>query len=91
MKPPAAFKRKGDLSAADGRVVLCEHSEEHPLLVNLAGMGARLVRYYQKVTHPTGQPRRDGRPPRPYSSSIPSPIPSPIPSRREGATQPRKS
>ncbi|XP_062517053.1 transcription initiation factor TFIID subunit 1-like isoform X2 [Corticium candelabrum] len=43
------FMRKpGDLSAADGDLVLCEYCEEHPPLIMATGMSTKLVNYYKR-------------------------------------------
>lgn len=47
-RPPGAFKKKSELSVADGHVVLLEYCEERPLLLSNPGMGARLATYYRK-------------------------------------------
>lgn len=44
-------RAQGDLTGTDGRIVLIEHSEEHPFLMNIVGMGAKLVKYYQRKAH----------------------------------------
>ncbi|KAL6847303.1 hypothetical protein ACP4OV_023156 [Aristida adscensionis] len=51
LRPPGAFRKKGDLSVKDGHVILMEYCEERPLLLSNAGMGAGLCTYYQKISH----------------------------------------
>ncbi|PRW61593.1 Transcription initiation factor TFIID subunit 1 isoform C [Chlorella sorokiniana] len=49
LRPPTAFPRKRDFSAAEpGHVVLLEYMEQQPPLLNRPGMGARLITYYRK-------------------------------------------
>ncbi|KAL4855489.1 Transcription initiation factor TFIID subunit 1 [Chlorella vulgaris] len=49
LRPPNAFFRKRDFSAAEpGHVVLLEYMEQQPPLLNRPGMGAKLVTYYRK-------------------------------------------
>jgi hypothetical protein len=36
---------QSELTATDGQIILMEHAEEHPLLLSVPGMGARLVKY----------------------------------------------
>lgn len=47
-RPPAAFKRKKELTARDGHVILLEYLEERPPLLSRPGMGVRLTTYYRK-------------------------------------------
>jgi len=49
------LRRKGDLSATQGRVVLMEYSEEYPLLMMNTGMGTRIFNYYRQ-RNPTDNP-----------------------------------
>ncbi|KAK1259317.1 Transcription initiation factor TFIID subunit 1 [Acorus gramineus] len=50
LRPPAAFKKKSELSVKMGHVFLMEYCEERPLLLSNIGMAARIFTYYQKVT-----------------------------------------
>lgn len=42
------LKRKSDLSAKEGRVVLMEYVEEHPTVIQNLGMGSKLRNFYRK-------------------------------------------
>eukprot|EP00958_Prasinococcus_capsulatus_P015878 scaffold1722_cov380-Prasinococcus_capsulatus_cf.AAC.10 len=48
IRPPAAFKKLSDLHARDGKVILMEYIDEHPLFLSREGMGAKMVGYYRK-------------------------------------------
>jgi len=42
------MRHKGDLSSREGRVVLLEYTEEHPLVLSNVGMGSKIKNYYRK-------------------------------------------
>jgi hypothetical protein len=42
-------KKKSELTARDGKILLMEYMEEHPPLISNVGMGSRIVTYYRKT------------------------------------------
>ena len=51
LRPPFVFTERHELMAgSQGSIYLVEHMEEFPMLVNHAGMGAKLSTYYRKKT-----------------------------------------
>jgi transcription initiation factor TFIID subunit 1 len=42
------IRHRKDLSAREGRVILCEYVEEYPLLLSNVGMGSKIRNYYRK-------------------------------------------
>lgn len=42
------MRHKNDLSPKDGRIILLEYIEEHPLVIENIGMGTKIRNYYQK-------------------------------------------
>lgn len=50
------LKKKSDLSARDGRVVLMEYLEEYPPFVQNVGMASRVVAYWRRPRDPSQAP-----------------------------------
>jgi transcription initiation factor TFIID subunit 1 len=42
------MKKRKDLSAREGDIVLCEYAEEYPPILGIVGMGSRIQNYYRK-------------------------------------------